>query len=178
MNPAEEFQIAEETLLKTSRFRVDRVRQTFADGSSVQREVVRHPGAVVILPILDDGRICLIRNYRVAVRQWLLELPAGTLEPGEPPEETAARELIEETGYRAGRLEPLCTLLMSPGILYERMYAFVASELTAGDTAREAGELIANQPVPPEELDELLRSGQIEDAKTIATWLYYQRYGA
>ena len=177
MNRDEEFQISEETLLQTSRFRVDRVRQTFTDGRSVQREVIRHPGAVVILPILGDGRVCLIRNYRVAVGQWLLELPAGTLEPGEPPAETAARELVEETGYRAGRLEPLCSLLMSPGILLERMYVFVASDLQEGATAREPGELITNQLVTQGELDELLRTRQIEDAKTIATWLYYQRYG-
>ncbi len=176
MNPDEDFKLTEETLLKTRRFRVDRVRQEFADGQISEREVIQHPGAVVILPILPDGRVCLIRNYRVAVKQWLLELPAGTLEPGEPPIETAKRELIEETGFRAGSIKPLCQLLMSPGILHERMHAFVASDLTAGPTAQELGELISNVPVTIEQLEELLKSGKIEDAKTMAAVLFYLRF--
>lgn len=172
----EDFGRVEETLLETARFRVVRVRQTFRDGRAIEREVIRHPGAVVILPILADGRICLIRNFRVAVGKWLLELPAGTLEPGEPPQVTAHRELIEETGYQAAELTPLCQFFMSPGILHERMHAFVAAGLVEGPTAREAGELITNQLVSPSELEELLRSQQIQDAKSIATLLYYQRF--
>ncbi|MGN6135546.1 MAG: NUDIX hydrolase [Aureliella sp.] len=175
-NEGENFSITEETLLRASRFRVDRVRQTFADGRIVEREVIRHPGAVVIVPVLDDGRICLIRNYRVAVGSWLLELPAGTLEPHEPPSQTAERELIEETGYRASRIEPLCQLLMSPGILHERMHAFVATGLSDGDAAREEGELIVNHLMSLDEVDVALRTQQIEDAKTIAALLYYLRY--
>ena len=176
MNPPDDFVIAEETLLQTTRFQVDRVRQTFSDGSVVTREVIRHPGAVVILPMLPDGRICLIRNFRVAVGKWMLELPAGTLEAGEPPETTAHRELMEETGYRAGKMTPLCSYFMSPGILRERMHAFVAEDLVAGSSAREAGELIDNQLLTLEQVDQLLRSQQIEDAKTIATLLYFHRY--
>jgi ADP-ribose pyrophosphatase len=176
MNPLQNFEISEETVLETARFRVDRVQQTFADGTVVSREVIRHPGAVVILPILPDGRICLIRNYRVAVRQWLLELPAGTLEPGESPQTTAERELIEETGYRAGRMTPLCSFFMSPGILHEQMHAFVATDLIDGDTAREPGELIANHLVTSAEIELLLRNQQIQDAKSIAAILYFQRF--
>lgn len=170
------FTIKEELLVQTKRFRVDRVMQTFSDGKSVEREVIRHPGAVVIIPVLPDGRICLIRNYRVAVSQWLLELPAGTLEADESPAETARRELIEETGYRAAHIEPLCEFFMSPGILHERMHAFVATELTLGPTAREAGELIANYPLTIAELDSAMRQQIIQDAKTIAALLYYYRY--
>ncbi len=113
-----------------------------ADGHTFQREIIEHPGAVVIVPILSDGRVCLIRNYRVAVRQWLLEFPAGTLEVGEPPIRTAERELIEETGYRASNIQSLCQFFMSPGILNERMHAFVATGLVEGEAAREAGEQI------------------------------------
>src|SRR3954452_8458169 len=93
-----------ELLLAASKFRV--VRETIAapSGKTKTREIVRHPGACVIVPLLDDGRVCLIRNWRVAVRQTLIELPAGTLEPPEPPQETAKRELIEETGYRAKKM--------------------------------------------------------------------------
>src|SRR5688572_30713096 len=92
-------------LLQGSRFRVERVFQPTADGGVREREVVRHPGAVTILPLLDDGRICLIRNYRASVEKTLIELPAGTLDSGEEPGVCASRELIEETGYRAAKIE-------------------------------------------------------------------------
>ena len=93
-----------EILFRAQRFQVERAIQTMPDGSRHVREVVRHPGAVVILPLLDDGRVCFVRNFRVAVGETLIELPAGTLEPNEDPAETAIRELAEETGYRAGRM--------------------------------------------------------------------------
>ena len=174
---SENFDLSEQTLLQTKLFQVQRVRQSFQDGRVHERDIIRHPGAVVVLPILDDGRVCLIRNYRVAVGKWLLELPAGTLEPGEAPQQTAERELTEETGYRARSVRPLCEFFMSPGILHERMHAFVASGLSAGNAAREPGEMIVNHLMTPAEIDEHLRSQQIEDAKTIATLLYYLRFG-
>ena len=167
-----------EVLLVASRFRVERITQHLADGTRHSREIIKHPGAVVILPILPDGSLCLIRNYRVAVDRVLLELPAGTLEPNEPPIETARRELIEETGFRCTEIVPLCEFAMSPGILDERMHAFVAKGLVAGDPAREIGEQIENLIVSPTELEQMLRTGQIEDAKTLATLLYYLRYSA
>ena len=173
MSPRE-FELEIETLLTAKRFSVQRVTQCFTDGRSFTREVVRHAGAVVIVPVLDDGRICLIRNYRVAVDQELLELPAGTLEPGEPPSQTAHRELREETGFIAEQVTPLLEFYMSPGILDERMYAFVATRLTVGPPAREAGEQIENLLVTPAELDELLRSGKIQDSKSLSALLYYR----
>ncbi len=174
--PEEDFEITSETLLQASRFRVDRMTQKFRDGREFRREVVQHPGAVVIVPLLDDGRVCLIRNYRVAVGQWLYEFPAGTLEPGEPPIHTAERELIEETGYRCESIEPLCQFFMSPGILNERMHAFVAKGLREGEVAREDGEQIINHLATAEEVDHLLASGGLQDAKSIAAWLYYLRF--
>src|SRR3954468_11141675 len=121
-----------ELLLEASKFRV--VRETIAtpSGKTKTREIVRHPGACVIVPLLDDGRVCLIRNWRIAVGQTLIELPAGTLEPPEPPEETANRELIEETGYRAKQIQFLQAFFLSPGILDEKMHLYVAQGLTAG----------------------------------------------
>jgi ADP-ribose pyrophosphatase len=165
-----------EILLQAKRFRVERRSQTLADGSRHEREVVVHPGAVTIIPVLPDGRICLIRNMRVAVSETLVELPAGTLDAGEDPAATARRELIEETGYRAAHLEKLCEFFMSPGILNERMHVFLATGLTAGNTALEAGEQIESLVVTPAQALSMVELGEIRDAKTIAALLFYERF--
>ena len=157
-------------------FRVERAVQTMPDGSRHLREVVRHQGAVVILPLLDDGRVCFVWNYRVAVEETLFELPAGTLEVGEDPAETAVRELAEETGYRAGRIEPLLSFWMSPGILDERMYLFLAQDLQPGPMALEAGEAIEPMLCTFEEALEMARRGDIHDSKTLVGLLYYQTF--
>lgn len=166
----------EELLLATRRFRVVRHRQVGADGRELTKETVQHPGAVAILPVLDDGRVCLIRNYRVAVHRTLIELPAGTLEPGEDPAETARRELIEETGYRARQITKLREFTMSPGILNERMHLYLARGLTAGPMQLEAGEQIETMLVTWDEALKLVRSGAIEDAKTLVGLLYFDRW--
>src|SRR5438105_3474776 len=113
---------------------------TGTDGRPVRRDVVLHPGAVVVLPLVDAERVCLLRNLRPAVGEELWEVPAGTLEPGEAPEATAVRELAEETGYRAATWRKLAEFYASPGVLSERMYLFVASDLTPGDMRLEADE--------------------------------------
>ena len=148
-------------LLRTERFFVQRVSQRTSHGTVHEREVIRHPGSVVILPCVDDQHVCLIRNYRVAVDQTLIELPAGTLEDGEEPLETAARELIEETGYRADKLHPLHSFFAAPGILDERMHVFVATGLTEGPPQREANEQIENLVVTWAEALQLVRRGEI-----------------
>jgi len=163
-----------EVLYDGRRFRVVQLTQTMPDGSAHLRQVVRHPGAVAILPLLDQERICLVENYRVAVDETLLELPAGTLEPNEPPGETALRELAEETGYRAGRLEHLATFYTSPGILDERMYLFLATELEPGEQALEAGEQIETRICTRAEALQMIREGRIRDGKTLAGLLYYE----
>ncbi len=163
-------------LFQGLRFRVERAIQVAPDGSRHVREVVRHPGAVVILPLLDDGRVCFVHNYRVAVDQTLIELPAGTLEPDEAPAETAIRELAEETGYRAGHMEHRMTFYMSPGILDEKMHLFVARELTPGPMALEAGEDIRVLLHTWEKTLEMVRRGDICDSKTIAGLLYYHAF--
>jgi ADP-ribose pyrophosphatase len=164
-----------ETLLTTSKFRVVRESIQSPGGKSKTREIVRHPGACVIVPLLDDGRVCLIRNWRVAVNQTLIELPAGTLEPPEPPEKTAARELIEETGYRAGKIEFLHAFFLSPGILDEKMHLYLATGLTAGAAAREEGEEIENWLVPWNQAIDMIFRGEIKDAKTIVGLMWADR---
>ncbi|MEN6451253.1 MAG: NUDIX hydrolase [Thermoguttaceae bacterium] len=163
-------------LFQGYRFRVERAIQVTPDGVKHVREVVRHPGAVVILPLLDDGRICLLWNYRVAVRERIIELPAGTLEPNEDPAETARRELIEETGYRAGRIEHLISFWTTPGIFDERMHLYLAEQLQPGPTALEAGEDIEPLLVTWDEAMEMMRQGKIQDAKTLTALLYFRAY--
>ncbi len=160
-------------LLTTKRFRVETASHQTDDGQVHRREVVRHPGAVTILPMVDLQHVCLIKNYRVAVARTLIELPAGTLEPNEEPAATAERELIEETGYRAGEMEHLHSFFLSPGILDERMHLYVATELTPGQAAREPGEEIENLVVPWDQAIRMVVDGQIEDAKTICGLLFY-----
>ena len=163
-----------EVLLVASRFKVVREYQK-TDNGMRPREIVRHPGAVVVLPLLDDGRVCLIRNYRISVNQTLIELPAGTLEPGEEPIHNAERELIEETGFRAKKLEPLHAFFLSPGILDERMHLFLATGLMPGDTAREEGEEIDNLVVPWQDAVQMAIDGRIQDAKSIVGLLLVDR---
>src|SRR5262249_23664562 len=110
------------------------------DGQTVTRDVVLHPGAVAILPLLDGDRVCLLRNYRAAVNDTLWEVPAGTLEPGEPPADAAVRELEEETGYTAKCWRKLVELIPSPGVLNEVIHLFLAEALTPGPMRPEAGE--------------------------------------
>lgn len=158
------------------RFDIEEVEQQLSDGKVRTRHVVRHPGAAVILPLVDADHVCLISTYRAAVDKWLLELPAGTLEPPEAPIVTATRELTEETGFTAEKIEWVHTFRMSPGILDEMMYFYVASGLTQGKHAREFGEQIENQIYSWSQIDRLLRDHKIEDAKTLVALLWYMRY--
>jgi ADP-ribose pyrophosphatase len=148
------------------------------EGKRTQREIVVHRGAVVILPFLDDKTIILIRNRRYTIQQILLELPAGTLEAGESPMNCAGRELQEETGYLATRMKPIGNFYTSPGILTERMYAFAAFGLQKTNAALEEGEDIEVFSVDFTEAVSMIRDGQIQDGKTIATLLLYERFFA
>jgi ADP-ribose pyrophosphatase len=165
-----------EILYQSKRFHIERVIQTTPDGREHEREIVRHPGAVVILPLLPDGRVVFVKNFRVAVGETLIELPAGTLDHDEPVIKTAERELAEETGYRAGKIEHLLTFCMSPGILDEKMHLFLATELIAGETALEPGEDIQPFLCPWNEALELAKTGEIRDAKSLVGLLYYDKF--
>lgn len=140
------------------------------------REVVIHGGAVCVLPIKADGSVVLIRQRRYSVSETLVEVPAGTLEKGELPMNCAGRELLEETGYLAGRLVPIGSFYTSPGILTEKMYAFAAYDLEKRESALEEGEDIELLEVPYDEAMQMIADGQITDGKTAATLLWYDRF--
>jgi ADP-ribose pyrophosphatase len=146
------------------------------DGNRVRREVCVHPGAVVVLAFVAPQRIVLLRNRRYAIGQLLLELPAGTLEKNENPMNCAGRELQEETGYLAQRIKPLGSFYSSPGILTEKMHAFAAYDLKKTHNALEEGEDIEVIETDLEEALVMIRTGEIQDAKTIATLTMYDRF--
>jgi ADP-ribose pyrophosphatase len=165
----------EETLLENRRFSVIKKTVSRPEGQNASVQFVRHHGSVAILPILEDGSVCLIHSRRVTVDETLIEVPAGTREPNEPPIETARRELAEETGYRVGELAELTSYYPSPGILSERMWIFIATGLTPGEPAREANEEIENLIVSWDEALAMIDSGKIQDGKTIIAILAYER---
>lgn len=142
-------------------------------GLNVRREVVAHPGAVVMLPIDGEGKILWVRQYRYAAQRSLLELPAGTLEKGETPEETACRELAEEAGFAAARWEKLGGFFSAPGFCEEYLYAFVATELTEEQADGDEDEDIEVVPLTLEESMARVAAGEVEDAKSLATLLLY-----
>lgn len=145
------------------------------DGRTVQRDVILHPGAVAILPLVDAERICLLRNYRSVVGETLWEIPAGTLEPNEDPAHAAVRELAEETGYTAATWRRLGAFYPSPGVLDETTHLFVASDLTPGQMQLEAGEQIEPQVVAWQQALAWIRDGTIRDAKTLIALLLWQQ---
>ena len=163
-----------EIVLEGARFNVERRWLPRRDGGVEAREVIVHPGSVVILPILDDGRIVMIRNRRFSVERTLWELPAGTRDPREPPLTCAARELAEETGYRAAQLTRLLDFYPAPGVSNELMHAYVASGLTPTQQDLDATEQIEVFPLTPEQVLRMLRAGEIEDAKSLAVLLYHR----
>lgn len=162
------------TLGEGKRFALDRVTAEVEGGGSLTREIVRHPGAVCVLPILGigrDSRIVLIRNLRVAAGGWVWEIPAGTLEPGEDPAACAGRELIEEAGYSAATITPIGSFLTTPGLTDERMHAYLATDLKEVGQALEEGEHIRVYSKPVGEVLAMVERGEIEDAKSFATIL-------
>jgi len=145
-------------------------------GLRATREVITHPGSVVVLPLLSDGRIVLIRQYRHATRQFLWELVAGRIDGGENPRRAAARELIEETGYRAKRFRIFLEVFPTPGFLEERMYILLAEGVTPGEAHPEEDEKITAKAFTKKELETMIGRGRLHDAKSIAGILYYLRF--
>jgi len=155
--------------LEVFRGRIFRVTvDTVREGEiTYQREVVRHSGSAVIIPVFEDGTVVLVKQYRHPAVRYLLEAPAGTLAKGETPEIGAARELEEELGVVAGRMEKLIEFFVSPGFLGEKMWLFLATELTPTKQQLEADEIVEVVRLPMSQALEMVTAGEIEDAKTI-----------
>jgi len=149
---------------RTINLRVERVE---VNGKEVIREVVEHRGASVIVPVREDGKLVLVRQYRRAVDEVLLEFPAGTLEPGEDPESCARRELLEETGHEVLNIERLASIYPAPGYASEVMHIFLAKARPAGKNSPEVDEEIEVVMMDINELLERIRAGGVRDAKTV-----------
>ena len=152
----------------------DQVR--LPDGGEASREYIRHPGAVAVVPLFDDGSVLLERQFRYPHGREFIEIPAGRLEPGEPPLDTAKRELIEETGHVAGEWVRLGVVHTTIGYSDEAIELFVARKLTRGERRLDAGEFLEVFTAPFAEAVEMVRDGRITDAKTVAALLWVKTF--
>jgi ADP-ribose pyrophosphatase len=157
-------------------FTVRRDEVVEPNGVRAKRDMIEHSGSVVVMPVLPNGRIVLIRQYRHAARQYMWELVAGRMDRGESVKRAAARELIEETGYRAKKLRVFLHFYPSPGFLEEEMYVLIAEGVTAGEAEPEEDERIEAKAFTRPELEKMLRSGVVRDGKTISGLLYYFKF--
>ena len=154
--------------VKLERLRLD-------DGKEIEMELVRHPGAAAVVPVREDGRVVLIRQYRYTIDSYIWEVPAGKFEDNEDSEICAAREMEEEVGYRAGEIVKLGSILTTPGFSDERIDIFLARNLTKVERRLEPDEFINVVDVPLDEALEMIASGVIEDAKTVIALLLAAR---
>jgi ADP-ribose pyrophosphatase len=172
-----EAQLASRELYGGKIFRLDRDTVRFPNDTTAEMDIVRHPGASAIVPFMsdpesDNPQLLLLRQYRYAAGGYIYEVPAGRLDGDESPEDCAARELKEETGCTAEKIEPLFTMFTTPGFTDEKIHVFMATGLTHGESAREADEFVDVVIMPVAEALELIRTGEILDAKTALSILY------
>jgi len=163
----------EELIHKSYLFEVHRLTLRTDDGEIIHRDAVRHPGAVLVLPILPDGSIVMIRNYRYAVDQYLWELPCGTLDPGESTLDCAVRELKEETGFTTSNIKQLAKSFSCPGYADEIVYSYLATDLTCGAQELEDYEDITVEIMSDEKVRRMVADNEITDAKSIAALSVY-----
>jgi ADP-ribose pyrophosphatase len=170
--------ISSQELLRTPIFRVTKDRALDPDGFEIERAIVQHQGSAVIMPVDEERRVLLVRQYRLPALRYLWELPAGRVDPGETPFRAARRELREETGYKAKTLEKLAVMYPSPGFLAEKMTIYLARGLRPGPQAMMEDERITMKWFTENELHNLIGAGKILDAKTQIGFLTWQRYNA
>lgn len=165
--------ISEELAYSGVRYKMHRLTERLPDDTIADRDVLRHPGAAVVVAVDSAGQIILVEQHRSALGHNLLEVPAGLLEPGEDPQETARRELKEETGFSPASIEPLLFLHPAPGFSDEKMYVYLAEGLDEGDQNLDEGEFVDVHRCPADQVLSLIGSGQITDGKSVAALLYY-----
>jgi 8-oxo-dGTP pyrophosphatase MutT (NUDIX family) len=163
--------IKSETLLQGRAFKVKRDYLKTPNGDETKLEIVEHGGSVVLVPVDDEGNLLLVRQYRHAAEQDLLELPAGTRNGDEPFEECAAREIREETGMEAGRLLKVGGFYLAPGYSTEFMAVFIATDLKLNPLQADFDEFLQLEKIPVRKAVELFQSGQVLDAKSLAAWV-------
>jgi len=168
--------ISSTELIRTPIFYVTQDVALDPDGFEIKRAIVQHPGSAVVMPVDDKKRILLVRQYRLPALKYLWELPAGRVDEGETPLQAARRELAEETGYRARKFEKLAVFFPSPGFLAEKMTIYIAHGLTEGKKTPMEDERIQTRWFTAKEIDGLIRSYKIIDAKTQIGFLKWQRY--
>lgn len=168
--------IDEEVLYHGRVFDLARVRYQLPNGKEHAYDLIKHHGAVTILPLDDQGRIWFVRQYRIGAQQMLLELPAGLLEEGETPEASAYREVQEEVGMAAGTLQRLGEFFMVPGYSTEKLVAFLATGLSESVLPADDDEFLEREAVPVKEVYERIARGEIQDGKTLAVLLLAQPY--
>ena len=166
--------IKSEELLRTPIFWVTMDKAIDPEGFEIVRAIIQHDGSSVVMPIDEKGRALLARQYRLPARDYLWEIPAGRMDPGETPLKAAKRELKEETGLTAKKWTKLFSLYMSPGFLAEKMHIYVAQELKQGETNLMDDERIESRWFTAKEMNEMIKSGKIIDGKTIAAWLSWR----
>jgi ADP-ribose pyrophosphatase len=168
--------LSSEILYQGKVFRLQRDTVIEPGGVQAERDIIVHPGSVVVLPIFNDGRILLIRQYRHSVGEMLWELVAGRKEPGESPVAGARRELLEETGYSAKRFRKLMRVVPTPGFVNEWMWIFAAEGLTEGKAQPEEDEKITPRIFTLKQAEKMIEHGTLRDAKSICGILYYSRF--
>jgi ADP-ribose pyrophosphatase len=176
MKKFEEVTISTETIFegKVIKLQVDEVR--LPNGKTAKREIVKHSGAVAILPLTNDNKMIVVEQYRKPLERSIVEIPAGKLEPGENPDDCAHRELQEETGFTAKQINHLCSFYTSPGFADEILHLYIAEGLMEGEASPDQDEFIEYRAISLEEAYEMIRTGEIRDAKTImAVYAWHNR---
>lgn len=168
--------IESKELLRTRIFKVTDDVARDSEGFEIRRPIIRHPGSAVMMPVDDQDRVLLVRQFRMTANDYLWEFPAGKLDEGEGPLDAAKRELREETGYSAEKWTELASYFSSPGFLQERMTVYLAEELTSGKPEPMDDERIELKWFGACEIDDMIRDRQVQDGKTIIGFLMWQRY--
>jgi len=166
-----------EIVFQTERLQLRKDAFLRSDGKQIAREWIVHHPAAVIVPVLEEGKLVMVEQFRAATGQVMLEFPAGIIEPDEDPIMGAARELVEETGYTPGVMTPLLGGFPAPGFCNEYLHFFVARELILGGVSFDHDEDLETVVLTYDEIDHLIQSGKMVDLKSVAAYLYFRRFG-